>query len=106
MIWAPARQSLCPLLTPHGDGDDVLGAGAAAVKCLFASDTEQAGAFMVIRAAWICHAANLPSFANCNVIRKAMVEKGLFLSKPFASFKVKEKQTPINHRNQNKHPAA
>lgn len=100
MILAPMWQSLCPTLTACGDRHNVLGVGAAAEKCLSAFNTEQAYTFMVIRAVWICHAANLSSFANCNVIRKEKGENGLFLSKSFASFKAEDKQTQNNHGNQ------
>jgi len=102
MFLASVRQSPCPALTVGRDGHNVLGAGAAAEKRPSASDAKQACAVVVIRAAWVRQAASLPSFANCDVIRKEKGENGLFLSKSFASFRAEDKQIGNDHGNQNK----
>lgn len=48
-------------------------------------------AVLVLGAGWRCPAALLPSFGSWGVIRKEKRENGLFLPKPFTSFR--EKQT-------------
>lgn len=60
-------------------------------------------ALMVLRVAWVCRAASLPSSADCNVIRKKKGENGLFLLKSFASSKAEGKQIRNNHRTENKY---